>query len=359
MSEAPVYHAPGIYLGMPFQEYLSDPALSNSGIQNLRVSPLTYWINSPLNPDFEPNDTEAKETGKAFHTRILEGQEAFLAAYAPEISPADYPDALKSGEDLRAACEGLGLKKSGTLAEMSARIREVEKGVQLWVEIEKAHQQAHEGKTFLSARTISQIELAASAIEANPALAALFSNGFAEVSIFWVDERTGVHMKARLDYLTLGTITDLKTFSNSQDKPLAQAVANAIASYGYGVQVVTYLEALVNAKRMLRDLGMQAVHFDESLVGAPFDFDGWFSKLAKVRDHRFVFVFQETGRVPNVAIREFGRNTNYFDIMRFRYEWGVQLYKDCVERWGYGTPWVEPAELDVLEDEDFPLWAFN
>src|SRR4051794_2100048 len=112
-------HLQGVYLGMPEADYHADPSLSNSGIQNLRVSPLTYWINSPLNPEFEPEETDATNTGKAFHKRILEGKAAFDATYAPELTLVDYPDALKSGDQLRSYCKVLGLKQSGTLAEMS------------------------------------------------------------------------------------------------------------------------------------------------------------------------------------------------------------------------------------------------
>lgn len=353
------WHEPGIYFGMSEAEYLADPSLSNSGIKNLLVSPLTYWVNSPLNPEREPEETDATSTGKAFHKRILEGAEAFHATYAQALDPADYPKALKSGDQLRSYCKELVLKPSGTLAEMSARIREVDAVVQLWTEIEAEYLQTHAGKEFLPKRVISQIELAASTVEANPATAALFTGGFPEVSIFWVDQATGVRMKARLDYLTLEVIPDLKTFSNSQGKPLGLAVTTAMASYGYGVQAVVYLDAISQFKRLFRELGMEAVHIGESLLNAAFDFEAWLKRLVKAPDHRFVFMFQETGRVPNVAIREFNRNTNFYDICRFQYEAGQAAYRAAVERWGYGQPWVEPAEIVTLEDEDFPLWAFK
>ncbi len=359
MESSITCHEPGIYLGMPFEEYLADPSLSNSGIQDLRVSPLTYWVNSVLNPNREPDDTEAKDTGSAFHKRILEGKEAFEAAYAPKLEREDYPNALKSGDELKAYCETLQLKKSGTLAELSARIREVDAVVELWTEIEAEHLKRHEGKEFLSKSLIERIQLAASFLESSPETAPLFTGGFPEVSVFWIDETTGVRMKARFDYLTLDTITDLKTFSNSQGKPLAEAVTSAIASYGYGTQAVIYLDAVQQAKRMLREQGFAAVHLGERYASAAFDFEGWFKQLAAARDHRFVFVFQESGRVPNIAIRQFSRNMNFYDISAFTYEFMLRRYRECMDRWGPSVPWAEPPTVEELADEDFPLWAFN
>ena len=358
MSSTLAYHAPGIHLGLPEAEYHADPSFSNSGLKHLRVSPLTYWTNSPLNPDHEPEDTDAKETGKAFHSRILEGAKAFAAAYAPELDPDDYPDALKSGDQLRKYCKELVLKQSGTLAEMSARIREVDAVVELWTEIEDSYHKRHEGKVFLPKAVMRRIELAAGALEADPETAKLLTGGFSEVSIFWIDPDTGVRMKARLDYLTLEAITDLKTFSNPQEKPLREAVANALASR-YGTQPIVYLQAVRQLKAMLREFGMKAVHLHESMLEAAFEFDGWFSRFTKSPEHRFVFVFQESGAAPNVEVIEFPRNINYFDIVTFRVEWGIRQYRECMERWGPDVPWVSPAAVHTLEDEDLPLWALK
>lgn len=349
----------GIHLGLTEAEYHADPSFSNSGIRNLRISPLTYWVKSPLNPSYEPDDSEAKDTGKAFHKRILGGAEVFQAAYAAKLDPADYPKALRSGEQLRAYCKELLLKQSGTLAEMSARIREVDAVVELWAEIEEDYLNAHQGKEFLPKSTMQQVELAAASLEADPETAKLFRLGFPEVSIFWQDEATGVRMKARLDYLTLAAVTDLKTFSNPQERPLLEAVANSLVNRGYGTQAVAYLDAVRQAKRMLLELGMKAVYFHEAMLDATFDFDTWFGKLAKSSEHRFVFIFQESGAVPNVDAVEFSRNINFFDIVEFSYRWGIDQYRQCMERWGPSVPWVAPRKVRKLEDEDLPLWAFK
>lgn len=322
------FHRPGVYHGMPFAEYLADPALSSGGIRDLRVSPLTYWANSPLNPDREQRESPAMTEGTAFHKRILEGRGRFSEAYAPELDPNDHASALKSGDRLRAHCERLGLKKSGTLAELSRLIRQHDPDVPLWTEIEAEHQARHADKAFLPRKVLARIEAAAQSIEADPATAALFRDGEPEVSIFWEDQETGVRLKARLDYLTATTVADLKTFSNAQNRPLKDAVSYAVAANGYGTQAVHYLHAVDRC---------------EGVHGHP----------------RFVFVFLENGIAPNVLAREFTRDAVYFEIVEQEYRQALRFYRQCLDRWGTAQPWVSAARVEPFRDEDFPLWSYT
>jgi hypothetical protein len=140
---------------------------------------------------------------------------------------------------------------------------------------------------------------------------------------------------------------------------VAEAVTRSIATYGYGTQAVVYLDAVRQAKRMVREQGHGAVRLEQSLLTSTFDFEGWFKTFAAAGDHRFVFVFQESGRVPNVAIREFTKNMNYYDIAYFTYEAMLGRYRQSMNRWGPSEPWAEPPMVEVLADEDFPLWAFK
>ena len=57
------------------------------------------------------------------------------------------------------------------------------------------------GRTVIAAEDFALMRLQLDAIKANPTLAELFGRGEGEVSLFWVDELTGVYCKARLDWL--------------------------------------------------------------------------------------------------------------------------------------------------------------
>src|SRR5690349_5803745 len=91
-------HVPGIYFGMPEEEYHADRSLSASGIKDIHVTPLTFWMRSGFNENRLDDSSEPKERGKAFHARLLEGPEAFKARYAIAPDIADYPDALDGGD---------------------------------------------------------------------------------------------------------------------------------------------------------------------------------------------------------------------------------------------------------------------
>src|SRR5688572_20460520 len=96
---------PGVHFGLPEDAYHATEALSASGIQHLRASPLDFWARSwmaPADDDEESaEDTFAKILGSAYHKRIVEGREAFARCYAPSITVKDCPKALVTVEDIR------------------------------------------------------------------------------------------------------------------------------------------------------------------------------------------------------------------------------------------------------------------
>lgn len=275
----------GIYSDMSEDAYHADASLSASGIKDLMVSPLNYWVNSVLNPDREDKESEAQDEGKAWHKRLLEGEGAFLAVIVAE------PD-------------GINKRKKE------------------WTEFKEAN----EGKIILSQKKIKQIQLAAKSIESNPSLRDLFSDGKSEVSIFWVDKATGIHMKRRIDRLKPKTICELKSFANMRDKQPIKAVGSAIAENKYWVDVHASLEAAESC-------------------GFP--------------NCAFNFLFFQKGAVPHTVLRTFKPGNSYFEISQMLYRDAVGFYKECVDRWGYETPWVEEAELADLDDADLPSWAFS
>lgn len=102
-------HLPGIYFGMPEDEYHSDRSLSASGVKDIHVTPLTFWMRSGFNPNKADDSTEPKERGKAFHARLLEGHDAFVARYATAPQIEDHPGAIDGAKALAARCKELNL----------------------------------------------------------------------------------------------------------------------------------------------------------------------------------------------------------------------------------------------------------
>ena len=355
---------PGIYFGLPESDYHADPAFSASGAKNMLISPLTYWINSPLNPDHKEEDTEtdSKIAGKAFHTRILEGQAVFDQRYAIKPDPDDYPEAIAGGDALRKLCESYDLKKSGSIAEMCERILEVDPIVELWPVIIAEFEASAEGRIILKSRLANEIKRHARIVEMHEDAKKAFVGGFPEVSIFWIDTETGIRMKARVDYLKVRAAVDLKTFANQMSVPLEIAVGRAVANYRYHIQGVVYCEAVERAKEMYRAQGAASV-FGESPEKA------WLDAFAEPKPHAFVFVFLESGNVPNAVVREFrqtetyaqmGASTNNYWSAGFSgYRLALDQYKRCTDHYEPGLPWVDPQPMRPFVDEDFPIYMME
>ena len=349
----PIVHDDGIYFGLDETAYHADPALSNSGIKNLLISPLTYWVNSHLNTDWPgAPETEALATGSAFDKWLTEGREAFNEAYAVKLDQEDYPDALDGGDDLRAWLKDHDLARGGTIATMCERIQEADPDVELWPVIDREHREANADKILIKPDVAMQIAFRAGIIERHPAACKAFRGGYPQVSIFWRDPETGIRMKCRVDYLKIKATVELKTFANMMDKPLDMAIANTVAQRRYHIQAAIYLEAVDQAKRMIREGG--AYVFDD----AP---HGWLKEFGESDDHSVVFVFLEKGAVPNLRIREFrkrrhtGEANHYWTAGHQNFRDAVELYQRCVETFGT-DPWIEPEPMTPFEDEEFPIW---
>ena len=352
-------HIPGIHFGLEEAVYHADPSLSNSGILKLRVSPLTYWMNSSLNPDRVEEETEAKIRGKAFHKRLLEGADVFKDSYAVKPNPDDYPGLLDGVDTLRKRCEALGLKKNGTLAEMAARIHEVQPNVWLWPLIMAEFEGTVGDRIPIPFKLAAQIERHAKIVESHPGTEKAFRGGHSEVSIFWVDDETGVPMKVRVDYLKIKAAVDIKTFTNPMDLPLDEVVARNVATNKHMAQAVTYIDGIEQAKALYRKHGMKVVYGTAPPAA-------WLDAFAEPAPHAFMFVFLEAGNVPNVRIREIRRTERqgasenlYWQAGQAIYRQGIARFKECLDHYGTELPWVDPQPARPFVDTDFPGWAFE
>ncbi|MBF0138615.1 MAG: PD-(D/E)XK nuclease-like domain-containing protein [Magnetococcales bacterium] len=342
----------GVYLNLPAEQYHADPSLSASGIKAMGASPLTYW-HQYLDPNrVDESSTPAKVLGQAIHKIVLEGADAFNRKYLAEARPEDYPGCLQGVEALREKCGELGLKKSGTLEEMSYRILDVEPSCLLWPVIKSAFQEevAAGDREVLSKDFYQQCLRAKEAIHSNDDANAAFTGGLPEVSVFWTTE-DGVPMKSRFDYLKPQAIIDLKTFSNQNGVPVDSAVVYAVSRYQYHLQAYVYMQAAKAAKELILK-GL--VYGDDTRA---------LQQFARVtEDPRFFFVFLETGPAMNVLVREFVQSRGNIESL----VWSaggliatraIALWKACMQQFGPDKPWATNQPVRPFMDEEFPLWA--
>lgn len=347
--------APGVHFGLPEDDYFSVPALSASGVKNIRMSPLDFWARARwLNPSYEDDNEEvdsfARVLGKAYHKRILEGREDFAGCYAPTFDPADHEDALDSADDIKEALrrhkeQGANVKLSGKKADMIANLLEIQPSAKIMDTLREIYEGDHEGKTFLPPKYLDKIELAAAMIERDPQLSKAFTGGMSEVSIFWTCEKIGVPCKARLDYLKPKAIVDLKTFANKNGYPISRAIDRELGYNRYPVQGSWYYDAadqvagLINAGKVYGD--------------APHDYLG---ALHANHEKTFLYVFQQKGVAPVAMGKSFPRSLTNCLLAAAQCEAAKQTYRTCTETFG-ADPWLVPAPITAFDDATIPaLW---
>lgn len=286
----------GIYFKLPQEEYHALPRLSASGVCNLLISPATFWADSWLNPRRKKLSTSALLSGTAYHHARLE-PEIFKDLYYRGLDMRDYPDALTSHSEIKEALKFLGAKQTLTgekVFEAAIRLRQEGYAGAIKHLLEYDHaQQYSESQVELPPDLFDEIADDMEALHSNGDITPYLTNGQAEVSVLWTD-KLGVKWKARIDYLQVNRVVDMKTFDNSKGKVLEQAIYDTIQYNRYYVQAFVYHMAaeLIRAGELkIRKVTDQA---QKDLINA-------------IRQSPDVFeyhwIWQEKKGVPNVLAR--------------------------------------------------------
>lgn len=355
MADA-VKFEPGIHFGLDEEVYHATPALSSSGVKNIRMSPLDFWARATwLNPNYEDDNEEtgdsfAKVLGRAYHKRILEGQEAFGWCYAPSFDKALHKDALDGADAIKDALrkhkeQGATVKLTGKKDELIQQLLALDPAVRILDVIEESYVAEHPGKTFLPQKYLDKIELSAAMIERDPELRKAFTGGMAEVSVFWVCEKTGAECKARLDYLKPRAIVDLKTFANKSGYPIGRAIERELGYNRYPIQGAWYYDAADHVAGLIK-AGLVRGEVAKPFVDA----------LAADHPKTFVYIFQQKGVAPLARGRSFPRASSNCLVAQAGCEAAKQTYRECLETFG-NDPWLTSEPISDFDDARIPaLW---
>lgn len=213
----------GLALDMPLDEYLAVDALSATGLKLLARSPWHYANRVKTDP------TPAMLRGTLAHCAVLE-PDAMAQRYV--VVPADAPkrptraqwEAKKPSDDSLAAMEW-------------------------WRDFNRQNV----SREIVSHEDYALCRMQLAAVKACPELAELLRTGHGEVSIFWIDEETGIYCKARPDWLPRiagkrhgpsVTPLDLKTCADESPNGFSRAAARLrydlqAAHYTAGIEAVT------------------------------------------------------------------------------------------------------------------------
>jgi hypothetical protein len=195
---------PGVYRGVPFDEYFAWPNVSKHQLDSLARSPAHYRA--------------ALEQPRKRIPHMIFGAAVHAAVLEPDKFPERYTQAP-----------------------------EIDKRTKLGREAHEAA--AAGGRELLKIEELVAMNEMVNAISSHPYASILLNrdDGEAEVSIAWVDEETGVPCRARPDFLNHAhnVVVDLKT---AQDASMG-VFARACANYTYHLQAAFYLDGMAAVKK--------------------------------------------------------------------------------------------------------------
>lgn len=373
------FPAEGIYFNMPEEVYHSIHACSSSGLKKLSVSSMDYWATSLLNleredePEKDSGKLTPKQLGHAYHSYIVEGPEVFHERFVVALEKDDVAaEAAKTGRklcvtvaDIREAIDTLGVKPKGTAKDaLIEQLYENDAHAYVWDRIVSDFGRRNKGKVFISQKLFRRIAIAHAMIVSDPQLKDAFAGGHAEVSIFWRCPTTGCPMKARLDYVKMMALIDLKSFTNMQGKPIQRAIDMAISNQKYFIPVVVYLEAIAAAKLLIQRDKEKCIHrYQWSMFeGSPIysvhpatkDQVEWCWKWAHQPEPQVLFIFQQTGIAPVTRGRIMPHGTSFM-VTDHAIQFLKRKWVKCAKAYGV-DPWVDFEPVVATEDESL-TWA--
>jgi hypothetical protein len=338
---------PGIYFGLSNEAYHADPALGSTGIKRLLSSPPDFWWQSAMNPARpEETTTPAKEFGTALHKCVLEGRDAFLAEFAAELDPAEYPGCLRVVEDIKVFLKANGAAQGGNKPDLVKRAKEYLDCPPIFDEMVA---ELAKDRTVIKRDDFNRILAAAAFIKANPFMANAFTDGHPEISVFW--ERDGVMFKSRFDYLKHRATVDLKSIRNPLGKEFRKACTDRIAEYGY----LTSAEHYNEGRRQMAGL------VDAGLVFGEHD-PVWIREVAEETAFAFVLVFWQADGSPISWGTQISPGNELFEMARFDIKRGVELYREFMQEFGSDAAWMLNEPIKELSIDQMPGWwisAFN
>lgn len=206
--------APGIYPDIPAELYHKrEMGVANAGALKILNSKTPAHYRAWLDAE-QDDDTKALEFGRALHCALLEPK-VFDATY---VQPVEHPFRRPSITQRNAK------KPSHSTLEAIA----------YWDKWEADHVGLIEITAAEKQRLIGMAE----SIRQHPIARTLLSEGASEQTLVWIDPRTGLLCKARVDrYIgARGLAWDLKSTEDASERGFAQHIAR----YGYHIQDAHY-----------------------------------------------------------------------------------------------------------------------
>lgn len=369
---------PGVYEGIPNDEYHGGPGISKSGLDLVHRSPMHYHAVVTAANDRTP--TPAQEIGTAVHMAILEPEE-FAKTYCLALRRSDVPDAIDDREVLVEMVNKLNegrlpkLLTGGNKGEQVERILE-NQPVETWTTEQLNAMKAPDLKEIINQLNVdrpgklptsgSRHELA-NLLRENGVEVTLWSDVLEEwqrnnserkvlspeafEQIFAMRDAVMNHPSAfAILHHVKDIIGDLKTTEDASPEGFAKSIAN----WRYDVQHAYYMDgtrlALEQGKCNPPQEGKAelSVYWTDPVTGVlcrcrP---DFW-------RGYPKHFAFIAVEKKPPYAVGVYVLDSEGVEIGRAQYQHDLRVYAECV-RTG-----VWPGYGDKIQTISLPAWHAN
>lgn len=357
----------GVYLDLPMQAYIDDPAISGSGLKKLLTSPADFkWELPKRNPLFTPSESNARLLGTLVHAAVLEGMDAFHHRYfvAPEIDDED-PRLIRTADQAKNWLAERGEKKTGLKAELFERCKACadlmklegaaadELPIFLDDMLEQLRIQGNGDRLKIKQREFEYVAQVCTVVRAWPDVAQALSNGLAEVSIFWT--HNGVRFKARLDYLTAIAVLDVKKFGQPPGRgtSLEGYLQQEAMFYCYDIQAVHNRGAAMQIPLLLEAGKCSAIGSDAS---ARLTLLREISVAITKEPPLFQWLWLRTPGPPQGLLMDFPHETKRWEHCEFEIEQvaleNLRAYrKRCGDELAQDQPWIQVGRSSWDDDE--------
>lgn len=348
----------GIYLDLDMQAYIDDPAISGSGLKKLLTSPADFkWELPKRNPLFTPSESNARLLGTLVHAAVLEGMGAFHHRYfvEPELDDED-PRVIRTADQARNWLADKGEKKTGLKADLFDRVRacaemlkvdgaaDDELPIFLDEMLAKLVAEGNGRRLKIKQRDFDYVAQVCAVVRAWPDARQLLQGGLAEVSIFWIED--GVRFKARLDYLTVLAIIDIKKFGlpPMRGMTLQSHLQQEAMSYSYDIQAVHNRRATMQIPMLLAQGAVQSA-IGEGASERLKLLEQISAAIAK-EPPVFHWLWLRTPGPPQGMVMPFPHETKRYEHCEFEIETvaleNLRLYrKQCGDELAAAQPWIE------------------
>lgn len=229
-------HPVGIFADIPNEVYHGGPGVSKSGLDLIRKSPMHYKASR----DVKKESTAAQREGTLIHDLVLEPA-TFWDRYArPFVAPEG---AVSTVEEIKNLLKDRGLPTSGKKADLQARLAEADPYVVFLDELKAEYLEEVGDKTVITEEEYVKAQAIAASVLSHPIAGKLFAAGAgdAELSCYWIDEKTGVLCRVRPDFWRHDRlVVDLKTTVDASP----EGFSRSIEKWSYHVQDPFYQDGI-------------------------------------------------------------------------------------------------------------------